>query len=931
MIRNPISMLLNEGFALLLSCFLSRVVKPGLKGVFLILLLFSATGSLQTASAQQKYSKVKIYISKDHVRNLQQAGLAFDHGYYDEENQYFITSVNPNDLSILQNSHIKYTVLIDDEAQDFLKRNKVSDFYLNDNTRTVAGAGARMSFFESPAQSIANIITTPAAFTMGSMGGYYTLAEINTKINNMVANYPTMVKVDTIGTTLLGNKIRVVKIASNVTVTKAQPEILIDALHHAREPLSMMNVIFFMQYILENYSTNARIKEIVDSRQLYFIPCINPDGYDYNHSTNPSGGGLNRKNRKNNGDGTFGVDLNRNYGFDYGYNNVGSSNVTSADNYRGVSAFSELETQAMRNYVRTRKFKIMLEYHAYGGDWINSYCVPARTLNASDALFLSQSGAQMTKYNFYKVGTPLNTVGYEANGGSNDWWFAGDVANIDSIPSFSPEVGLGLTTFWPAASTIIPYCKEVFYGTLQAVLIGGSFVKVEDKTPLNLPAGSTGNFTFTVRRLGRVDSSVTVTVLPIEGIQSVGAPVTISSLPKYGNTYDGSIGYTLTSGIPTGSRVRFAYQTVTGGITKLDTVTTFYTPAAVFSDDMETAANFATKWTAATWAYSTKKSVSGTHSLANVPATGTASYANNVNINITTKTAMDLGSATAAYLSFWVYYKSENGSDKMQVLGSSAATSNAYVALSGINTVAENAGNIGGVPSLTGQQGYWVREIMNLAPHIGQNNFNLRFNFTSGASTVDSGFFVDDIMIIKTSTALLPVQFSSFTGKLLDNMAILEWDATLDAQFDHFEIERSADGLGFTKIGNVDAGQPFKFYDAQTAQGNNYYRIRQLSKDGMAAYSKTIVLNVPVTHTLTLAPTFSNSIINLGLHTGKNENVYVEIIDPMGRMIKQLNYNISNGNNSLSLNISNLSAQRYFVKVVNSNNEVLGVKSFIKY
>jgi len=882
------------------------------------------------AFSQDKYSKVRINITKDHVHDLQVLGMEFDHCYYDEEQQFLMTTLSTHDLNLLKSSRLKYTVLVDDETQDFLKRNKSADFYQNDNTRQGANAGARMSFFESPSQGIANKIITPAAFTAGSMGGYYTLAEMNTKIDDMVANYPTLVKVDIIGTTYEGRPIRAVKIASNVTVTKLQPEILIDGLHHAREPLGMMNIIFFMQYLLENYSTNARIKEIVDNRQLYFIPCINPDGYEYNYSTNPAGGGMVRKNRFPNGDGTFGVDLNRNYGYDWGYNNVGSSNVTSADNYRGTGAFSELESKAMRDYVRTRKFKFMLEYHSYGGYWINSYCVPARTLTVKDAAFLKQTGYQMTKYSFYKVGTPLNTVGYEANGGSNDWWFAGDVANIGAIPSFSPEVGLGLATFWPTAGTIIPYCKEVFYGSLQSVLVGGAFVKVEDRTPLNLPAATSGNFNFAVRRLGVADSSITVSVLPIENILSVGSPVTISSLPNYTDTANRSISYTLKTGIPAGGRVRFVYKSITGGITQLDTVVAFYNPTVVFSDDMETAP-VTTKWTAATWNYSTKKGVSGTHSLANVPATGTANYSANVNVNITTKTALNLTGATAAYLSFWTYYRAENGMDKMQVLGASTATSNAYVALPGINTVAETNANIGGVPSFTGQQGYWVRELIDLTPHVGQSNFNLRFNFTSNASVADSGFFVDDITIIKTAAILLPVQFNSFNGKLLDNMAILDWDVTMDAQFNRFEVERSLNGLSFVKIGTVDASQPFKFYDTQTAQGDNYYRIKQIDNDGKAVYSKIIVLNVPVTHKIGLYPTFTNTSVNLGIHLEKDENIYVQFIDPMGRMLKLVNYNVAKGDNNFSINISSLSSQRYFVKVVNSNNEVLGVKSFIKY
>ena len=72
-----------------------------------------------------------------------------------------------------------------------------------------------------------------------------------------------------------------------------------------------------MWYLLENYATNADIKATVDNTELFFVPCVNPDGYVYNQTTNPNGGGMWRKNRRNNGT-SFGVDINRNYGYNWG-------------------------------------------------------------------------------------------------------------------------------------------------------------------------------------------------------------------------------------------------------------------------------------------------------------------------------------------------------------------------------------------------------------------------------------------------------------------------------------------------------------------------------------------------------------------------------------------------------------------------------------
>ena len=87
---------------------------------------------------------------------------------------------------------------------------------------------------------------------------------------------------------------------------------------------------------------------------------LNPDGHEYSRTTNR----LWRKNRRDNGDGTFGVDINRNYGYMWG--GLGSSGDTSSNVYRGPYTFSEPETQALRDLVSNNEFGILLTYHSYG-------------------------------------------------------------------------------------------------------------------------------------------------------------------------------------------------------------------------------------------------------------------------------------------------------------------------------------------------------------------------------------------------------------------------------------------------------------------------------------------------------------------------------------------------------------------------------------
>ena len=178
----------------------------------------------------------------------------------------------------------------------------------------------------------------------------YTFDEVLIELDSMRLLYPSLISAkQSIGTSIEGKDIWIVRISDNPDVDEQEPEVLYTALHHAREPQSMMTLMYFMYYLLENYGTDPEATFLVENRELYFVPVLNVDGYLYNQQTNPNGGGFWRKNRHNNGDGSFGVDLNRNYGYQWGYDNTGSSPNPSNNTYRGTAPFSEPETQAIRD------------------------------------------------------------------------------------------------------------------------------------------------------------------------------------------------------------------------------------------------------------------------------------------------------------------------------------------------------------------------------------------------------------------------------------------------------------------------------------------------------------------------------------------------------------------------------------------------------
>ena len=278
----------------------------------IILLASLLCGVLFLDAQTPKYYRVQIFTDDTGLRQLALKGVGIDHGDY-QKGKYFIAEFSERELNIIKQSPYPFQVLISDMAAYYVARSKT-------DTATI----------EEPVTSCTYSI--PQNFKLGTMGGFYTYAEMLQTLDSMRKKFPNLIskrKPVSALQTADGNVLYGVRISNNPKIEQNKPKILYTALHHAREPESLTQLIFFMWYLLENYNTNVDIKNIIDNEELYFIPCVNPDGYLYNQKTNPNGGGLWRKNRRNNGDGNYGVDLNRNYGYKWGYDNEGSSPYTS--------------------------------------------------------------------------------------------------------------------------------------------------------------------------------------------------------------------------------------------------------------------------------------------------------------------------------------------------------------------------------------------------------------------------------------------------------------------------------------------------------------------------------------------------------------------------------------------------------------------------
>lgn len=261
--------------------------------VFSVMFFFLISLSLFSS---ENYKQVKVFPNQNTINLIADLGIALDHAHRTKDGgiSFFVSDT---EYLQMQQLNIQMEVLIDDWYKYYSELKKLTPSEKTGQlSQTAINYGVKN-------------------FEFGSMGGYYTLSEIYNKIEELLNNYPHLVgDLQILGESHEGREIVSFKVSVNPNLDEDEPEVLFTALHHAREPESMMQMFYFIQYLIDNYETNDEVKYLLNNRALYFIPLVNPDGYKYNEDIQPDGGGMWRKNRSVNGNNTFGVDLNRNYG-----------------------------------------------------------------------------------------------------------------------------------------------------------------------------------------------------------------------------------------------------------------------------------------------------------------------------------------------------------------------------------------------------------------------------------------------------------------------------------------------------------------------------------------------------------------------------------------------------------------------------------------
>ncbi|MBN1153338.1 immune inhibitor A [candidate division KSB1 bacterium] len=278
-----------------------------------------------------------------------------------------------------------------------------------------------------------------------NMGDYHTYQEMVDELTQTAAAFPHISRLISIGKSIEGRDIWAIKVSDYPeSEDDSEPDLLYMANMHAREIITPEIILYFLQHLVSNYEIDSDITYLVDNLEFWLIPTQNPDGHVYVEEIDQWW----RKNRRDNGNGTFGVDLNRNYGYMWGYNNAGSSSNTSAETYRGKSAFSEPESQVIRKLCIEHNFILSLSYHSYGNWWLFPWGYIAQ--NTEDHDIFLEIALDCVAYNGYVAGNGAMGVIYETNGDTDDYFY-GEQTEKNKMFGFTPEVG---TTFFPPEEDI---------------------------------------------------------------------------------------------------------------------------------------------------------------------------------------------------------------------------------------------------------------------------------------------------------------------------------------------------------------------------------------------------------------------------------------------------------------------------------------------
>ncbi len=301
---------------------------------------------------------------------------------------------------------------------------------------------------------------------------FYTYEEMKAKFEELQKNYPQIVRMISFGRSFEGRELYGLHI-TNHSNKKSKPGILITGSHHAREHLSTDVPVRVAEKIILN-SNQDKIKNLIETREIYFLPMLNPDGAMWDIR------GRNykiwRKNMRSSGTSApYGVDLNRNYS--QGWGGPGSSDRPASDIYRGPNPFSEPETKAVKKFIEENdNISVLLSFHSFSElilyPWGNT---TAPLPSERDQRAYEIMAEEMAKWNNYQ---PMQASElYVASGDTCDWAWA-DHGIFCFTFELSPKYQWGPGGFYPGADAIDPAVDDNYNPVVYLIDLADNPYKV---------------------------------------------------------------------------------------------------------------------------------------------------------------------------------------------------------------------------------------------------------------------------------------------------------------------------------------------------------------------------------------------------------------------------------------------------------------------
>ncbi|MEO8665983.1 MAG: M14 family zinc carboxypeptidase [Ignavibacteria bacterium] len=695
---------------------------------FVFLSFNSSDQGSSDAENQPKYSEVRIFaLNENDFKKMSGSGLIIDHSNR-KPGKYLDTWLSEYELDQLKNSGVSFKILVDDWEKYYSEQKKMTQ--------------PEIDIQMDQAKEKDNVSHS----IYGTMGGYLKYSEVVAKLDSMRAEYPQFISEKfPIGNTFQGRTQWVVRVTHSPDAPTGRPEVFYNALIHAREPESMETQMYYFYWLFENYGKDPIATYILNTREIYWLPVLNADGYVYNETTNPGGGGMWRCNRH--GSGACGwVDLNRNYGiFDFwNSSNEGSSTDSCSggqSTYRGKSPFSEIETRNIMNFVNSRNFNTTFNSHTFGNYLLKpwDYIDPVPT---PDDNKFNQFLSDMSQTSNYTTGTTSQTLGYFVRGGADDWFYNDSAHAGHNIFGITPETG---GSFWPSQSEIIPLAQNMLYSNQYMSLIAGAFIDPDSKVfnQQTYNPGESGNLKIFFKNKGLLNASnIKVSLIPVSAkltipVQEYSYP-SIASFVSDSSIFDFSIG--ANAFINTSLAARLSIRMDTTTLYSQDVYVLIGTGNVVLNDNAEV--TFANWTTNQTWGITSSQSNSPTHSFTDSP---TGQYSNDQNNSMTMANGINSASTPVILLNFFHKYSTEAGYDFCRVEVSEYPDTNWQT-----------------VKSYNGILSEWTEQSLDITPYVrGAGEIKIRFRLASDGFVTDDGWYVDDVKI--NSYSIGPVGISSNT------------------------------------------------------------------------------------------------------------------------------------------------------------------------